>query len=354
MSYPIWSRRFWIRSLIAAVLVLTALSGLAQEEPPSLSERITIRNTSRAAVFDSRTFSGKRTAIPYWDKGHLVSWNIEAFAPDASRVRVYDGEGRQTGDATIWFPGTTRVLITSATMSRNGGIIASGIAARSDGVNAGFIVHTDQTGSVKDVIQTGDFGPHAVCEAPDDSVWAFGMRSWDESKNAPKPGNALRQFRFDRGEVSSYLPEMMFAGAAPYISTSYLRCLSDRVVAYSGATNTYTDLHYEGSGEPRIAQIQSPGGSALVGFAASESGDVFGYFARVDWGPIGDRKPENGLYVLHTRDFSSRASWVSVKFKNPSDRVAGLYGIDGSTLIVRQVADPAGRYTLRWFSLLSQ
>jgi streptogramin lyase len=102
----------------------------------------------------------------------------------------------------IWFQGSQRVLIYSTTATSDGRIIAAGKAEKADGEAAPFVALTDLAGKVTTVIQTKGFAPMNICQAPDGTVWSFGGTGYDEHSE-PNPGDTLRHFDFQKGEIGS-------------------------------------------------------------------------------------------------------------------------------------------------------
>jgi len=70
------------------------------------------------------------------ENSHLISRDIETFQPGVANVRLYDKSGTKVREAAIWFPGSQRVLIYSATATSDGRIIAGGTAEKADGAAA--------------------------------------------------------------------------------------------------------------------------------------------------------------------------------------------------------------------------
>src|ERR1700732_892303 len=108
-----------------ALFLSSQLSLRAQDARPVVHPKV-LSDSTRRAVFDSGAFYGPSTPLPQWDNGYLVSREVETFQPGVANVRLYDTSGAKVREAAIWFPGSQRVLIYSATATPDGRIIAAG------------------------------------------------------------------------------------------------------------------------------------------------------------------------------------------------------------------------------------
>ncbi len=237
------------------------------------SSTTTLTRSDAHVIFDQTAFFGPETPLPRWANGYLVSWTVETFAPDSPNVRLYDKTGTMVRSATVWFPGSTRVALTSATTGPHGQIVASGEADRSDGARPRFIAFVDAAGKMT-AIQTGDFDADEVCAAPDGTIWSLGDTGWDSRAHHPKPGETFRHFDMQRGQIGAYVPRSTFPDRpAPY-ELSYIRCGAAEVAAYS-PTGVFIEMSY-GSNAPRVYKASMPTGYLLAGFAIQDPTRVFG------------------------------------------------------------------------------
>src|SRR6266550_9252517 len=127
------------------LLIASQINLRVQDARPSVYPKA-LSDSSRRVVFDRSAFFGESTAMPNWENGYLVSREIETFQDWTSNVRLYDQSGKHVREAAIWFPGSLRVVIYSATATPEGRIIAAGDAEKSDGTAAPFIALTDLNG----------------------------------------------------------------------------------------------------------------------------------------------------------------------------------------------------------------
>jgi hypothetical protein len=238
-------------SKLAESILLLGLSTLSTILAVSLRAQ-----DAKRVVFDKGAFFGTSTPLPRWDNGYLISWEIETFQAGTPNVRLYDSSGNQVRTASIWFPDAARVLVYSASATSDGRIVAGGSAEKQDGTAAGFIVRTDLGGKITDVIQTRGFGPLNVCQAPDGTVWSFGGTGFEYQSSQPKPGDTLRHFDFDKGEIASYLARSSFL--KPEIQAG-IRCSADEVIAYSPNAKAYIEMKYGGDA-PQVYHADSPSG----------------------------------------------------------------------------------------------
>jgi hypothetical protein len=331
-----------------ALFMASNLGLRAQEDGPGVHSKA-LSDSTRRVVFDSSAFVGASAAFPQWDNGYLVSREVENLDAAAINVRLFDKSGSKVSEAGIWFPGSVRVLIYSATATSDGGILVGGKAEDARGADAPFIALVDRTGKMTDVIQTKGFAPANTCQAPDGTVWSFGGTGYDEHSQ-PKPGDTFRHFDFRKGELSSYLSRSSFPKnlhPGPDV-LAYIRCSADEVVAYSASAQEYIEMKYGGNG-PHVYVAKVPPGVRLVGFAVTGSKKAYGYFSR---GSIG------GLYYLIFDQVTETATWAPVKdtvgvYTMPGG-ISGLWGADGNSLIVSRAEDAAGVTALHWATLVDQ
>jgi hypothetical protein len=297
-------------------------------------------------VFDQTI--GPSTAKPHWDNGYLVSHDIGTFQAGTQNVRLYDGSGNQAVAASIWLPGAVRVLIYSATATSDGRIIAGGSAEKLDGTGASFIARTDPAGKVTNVIQTPGFGPLNICLAPDGTVWSFGGTGFEDKSSKPKPGNTLRHFDFQKGEVASYLARSLFPNYPRPETTAGIRCSADEVVVYSPNAYVYIQMKYA-SDAPSAYHTEEPVDRHFGGLAATGSKKIYGYFFKTDKG---------GLYYLAFDETSKTAQWLPVTgaagILTTPGVITQLYGADGDKLLVSRAEDPTGVAALHWVAVVDR
>ena len=333
-------KRKTILIFVLAGFVWPGLTLRAQNKAPVAYPK-GISDANRRVVFDSTAFNGEGLALPRWDNGYLVSHEVESYQAGKSNVRKYDASGQLVLEAAIWFPGSQRVLIYSATVAADGKLIAGGKAEKSDGSFAPFIALVDSAGHLTDVIQTLGFAPLNVCQAPDGTIWSFGTPGYND-QSEPNPGNTLRHYDFRKGELGSYLARSTFPRRPSPGVLSYIRCSSDGVVAYNTPTQQFIAMQY-GDGAPHLYQAHSPPKLRLYGFAAANTGNVFGFFSRGGTG---------GLYFLALEESANSAQWIEVPGTvgeyTKAGVVVGLWGSDGDQLLVSRGDDPAGQLGLHW------
>ncbi|MGB6623260.1 MAG: hypothetical protein WBE43_00610 [Candidatus Acidiferrales bacterium] len=302
-------------------------------------------------VFDATAF-GPGTPMPHWDHGYLVSMNSEIFAPGSSNVRLSDKSGAMVRSATVWFPGSERVSLTSAAVGPQGEIIASGEADEADGTRARFIASVGASGKMT-AIQTGAFDPDLVCAAPNGTIWSLGSTGWDGTIHHPKPGETFRNFDMQRGQISAYIPRSTFPDKPEPYALSYIRCDANEVVAYSPYANLYIEMPY-GADRPRIYKASMPTDYRLIGFAIQGPKQVFGLLQKyVNYNV--DDSGLNGLYSLVYDEKDMTVQWVplagAVGSYKTSVLPTRLWGVDGSDLVLSHSKDIAAPGSLHWDSV---
>lgn len=333
--------------LCTAVLVfsLVQLRLSAQE-----SSTITLTRSEAHVLFDQTALFGPETPMPRWENGYLISRRVETFAPDSPNVRLYDKTGTMVSSATVWFPGSERVALTSATAGPHGEVIASGEADRPDGARARFIASIDAAGKMT-ALQTGDFDPDLVCSAPDGTIWSLGGTGWDSATHHPKPGETFRHFDMQRGQIGAYVPRSTFPDSPGPYELSYISCGANIVAAYS-PTGVYIEMSY-GSDSPLVYKANLPAGYQLSGLAIQGPKRVIGLLQKYVKYNL-DNTGVNGLYSLDFDDANSTALWVPVPGAAGGYATPGmptrLWGIDGDNLVVSHSQDVAPG-SLHWDSL---
>jgi len=299
-------------------------------------------------LFDSSAFGGGPT--PYSDRGYLISRRIESFSPGTPNVMLYGKDGQKVREAAIWFPESTRVAITSAAVTPDGRIVASGEADKADGTRAPFIVLTDLSGKITGAIQTKDFYPTNVCVAPDSTVWSFGATWWDSANHRPLPGDLLRHFDFEKGQLAGYIPQPTFPEPLSHDNPTLMRCASTQVAIFSGPENTYILMPYEGK-VPRLYDAPTPAGQSLIGLAIPGSGNAYGMLINRE---RADDQTQ-GLYLLELDETAKAVRWAPVTAavgpRTSAVTVVRLWGTDGDYLVVSRSQDPAGVAAVHWATL---
>jgi hypothetical protein len=296
-------------------------------------------------MFDSSAFNG--VPIPHWDKGYVISRNVETFASGTPNVFLYGKDGNLVRRGEIWFPESLRVAITSAAVTADGKIVASGEADKANGTRAPFIALTDLSGKVTDAIQTTDFYPRNVCVAPDNTAWSFGGTWWDEVNQRPLPGDLLRHFDFRKGQLAGYIPRSTFPESSSPDSPTLMHCTSTGVAIFSGPQQAYILMAYQDAG-PHVYDAAPPAGLMLMGLGLLGPGDAYGLLIHRG----GPEDPRQGLYSLRLDDTAKAVRWVPIEGGvgpgTSPGTVVGLWGSDGEYLVLRRAKDPAGIAAVHW------
>jgi hypothetical protein len=310
-----------------------------------------LSETENRIVFDSSFLSGPSTAMPSWDRGYMVSWEIETFLPGSINVRLYSRTGQKVREAAFWFPESVRIRLTSAAVTSDGRILASGTADKADGTSAPFIALTDLAGRITDVIQTQGFYPGRTCAAPDGTVWSFGSTGYDAASK-PRPGETVRHFDFQKGQIGAYIARSEYPDRARPDVLAFIRCSENGVAIYSPSGGNYVEIDY-GSGTPRRYRSEIPAGLSLTGFAFIASKETFGYLEN-------QRSREDssqGIYTLDFDEAAKTARWVRVDSTGGGPTGSGvrsLWGADGEHLVLSRGGDPAGQAGIHWATPLDR
>jgi len=238
------------------------------------------------------------------------------------------------------------VLIYSATVTPYSRIVVGGTAEKIDGTAVSFIAMTDLSGKLTDVIQSEGFGPSNICLAPDGTVWSFGGTGYDDQKRTePKPGNTLRHFDFQKGEVGSYLPRSLFPSYPRPENMARMHCSTDGVDVYSPRLNLFIRMDYDKA--PQLYHTKGePTGLQFDGFASTDRNNVYAHFYKLG---------NAGIYSLTFDETSKSATWVpitnTVGSVGTPGVISALWGADGDKLLVSRGEDSAGMIALHWASV---
>ena len=302
-----------------------------------------LSDSIRRVVFQGEAFFGEGQAMPRWSNGYLVARRVQTFQAGVPNIRLYDQNGNRVGEAAVWFPESQRVLIYSVAINPSGQIVAGGSANKADGTIVPFISLSDVNGKLVSAVQTVGFGPMNICLAPDGTVWSFGGTGYDEHSQ-PKPGDTLRHFDLQKGQIGSYLPRSTFSPtlrSGPDVRAQ-IQCSAEGVTVYSFSAAAYFEMKYT-EASPHLYHLVAPPELKLIGFATTGPKQVYGFFSRSDFG---------GLYYLAFDESGKPVSWLPVKgtvgpLTDPGV-VSGLWGAEGDKLILSRADDSVGVQAVHW------
>ena len=335
----------------ALALNLCGLVVLAQERTIAathVSPEPALGETHSRVLFGREAFFHDGP-IPYWSDGYLISTKTESFSPGTPNVILLGRNGSKSAEVSFWFPGSQRVVITSAALSHHGGVLASGEADKADGTRAFFIAFANSNGQVTNVVQTGNFHPRDVCEAPDGSIWAFGGMMWDTVKRERLAGNVLRRFDLKKGETASFVPGSVFTPKMQADEASHIRCTSEAIFVYSNPANMLIELPYKAEA-PQIYDVSRPEGLEVITFAVIGPHEMYGGLAS-----LGADNGKGGMYTLAVDEKAGSGHWQPVKgtvgrFTDEAT-VSSVWGFDEGNLVISRGGDPAGITALHWVSV---
>ena len=333
------------RTILPALGVL--LSGALYVYGQTNSPTKTLSAPVRRVAFDREAFFGEGQAMPHWSNGYLVARRVETFQPGIPNVRIYDQDGHRVREAAIWFAESQRVIIYSVAVTAKGEIVTGGSTHKADGTTVPFISLSDASGNLVSVLQTIGFGPKNICLAPDGTVWSFGGTGYDEASQ-PNPGDMLRHFDLQKGQLGTYLPRSTFSSklsSGPEIRAQ-IDCSGDAITIYSSTAGAYIEMKYTDA-SPRVYDVAPPPELKLIGFAICGPEQVYGSFSRSDFG---------GLYYL-TFDLAGKpVRWSPVqgtvgRLTDPGV-ISGLWGAEGNRLLVSREDDSIGVQAVHWTQVI--
>jgi hypothetical protein len=268
-------------------------------------------------------------------------------APGEANAELFDSEGKLISQARIWFPEALRVFLFDVSPLRNGGAVAGGQAETTEG-STSFLGKTDASGSSASVLRLQTFIPGRVCQGSDDTIWVFGRDPEKESAN-DLTYLLVRQYSFEKGLLSSYLPResialrkhAMVGGGGP--NGSFLVCGENQISFYLNQTNEYIQINPDTQTLQRWKMDMAPLAQAKVtGFAVTENGRVYASLYELE--PASERKT-HGLFELRAEPEKEIATWVAVTGTLNSHREGEavakgtfwrLWGAEGNDLIIGQ------------------
>ena len=281
--------------------------------------------------------------------GYFARVTGETTAGEAN-AELFDKEGKLINQARIWFPEALRVFLTDVSPLRNGGAVASGQAETTEG-STSFLAKTDASGSSTSVLRLQTFIPGRVCQANDDTIWVFGRDPEKESAN-DLTYLLVRQYSFEKGLLSSYLPResvalqthAMVGGGGP--NGSFVDCGENQISLYLNQTNEYIQINRDTQTLQRWTMDMAPLAQAKVtGFAVTENGRVYASLYELE--PASERKTR-GLFELRAEPGKGIAKWVAITGTLNSHREGEavakgtfwrLWGAEGNDLIIGQQFD---------------
>lgn len=344
------TRRVVVELIVLATMICFAgrvvAGGTNRTGAAENSEGRALAQEHRRVIFDPVALDG---VAARWDKGYLVARVPQITHPTANAVILYAASGGKVREFNFWPEGATRVLIRSAAVTPDGGVVIAAGADRRDGTSESFLAFGDAAGTIIRTIPTSPYVPGSVCVSPQGEVWTFGWSGW-ERPSSPM----LRRYDVQRGEVASHLPLSIFERgklnpAASLFPGALLTftCTADRVVIYSETGGEYIEVDYATETASRWKIGDSGDGLMLAGpwMAVTSSGDAFALR-----GTLAPQPGElRGLYYLERDESSRTVRWRSVEGQlsrtHSGSGVLALLGADGDALVYISTDD---RSAVRW------
>lgn len=306
-------------------------------------KRVLPPNTGRSVVMTEPFMPD--LPMPIWDKGYLVSRRLMTKVAGTPNVWLYNAKGDLVREGAIWFPDSTRVILSHAAVTSDGRIVVSGFAEHGTSIQAFFIAWTNKSGTVTKAIRTNPYVPMQLCVAPDGTAWtAGGIRS--DSQKDRNAANVLRHFDPTRGLIESYLSQSTLGSREPAGSAGperevYFACDARRVVFYSGVSNQYVELMIPNHEIRRWNIEKTIHDFSLEGLALTASGEVYPSLHSQ-----GNPSVKEGLYHLQRDNSPMAVRWVREEVMSPTSNALKpfgyLHGADGD-LLVHSVSQDGNR-----------
>lgn len=311
--------------LVVAITILWAFHPvLAQQVSPDYSAE-----AHRTAVYAGALHVGE-WQYQRWDNGYLVVWRMES-SPSVPSVAVFDRDGTLIREVVVWLPGSVRVQLSDATVTKSGRMVVSGGAANSGGAIANFIVEFDPNGKIEHVVRTSPFVARRLCSISDDNVWAYG---WDRTGARTGAYRMLRNYSFDKGQTEALLERtslpknLLMTGNM--LSDIGLKCNDSEVVLFLAQTGELIQ-HKLGVADHllRYKLPQLPEEVIITGYALTDDGEFFASMAE---------KSRPSIHALShlQKTANNDTRWVPVKqpaVNGQEQRSLRLLGSDGDSLV---------------------
>jgi hypothetical protein len=261
-----------------------------------------------------------------WQNGFLVATEVET-----GTVVVHGRDGNLKVRAKVSLP-KARTVLYSASMSREGKLIASGTSFSEDGKVAPFIAFISDKGNIEQLVRPENFGAIAVCFAPDGSFWALGRSVASTFQEIP--GHAILRRYSPKGELlQAALSIDSFPNHRkdkdPHPATmSHLAATPSGVALYSGIADEYIEVS-ESTGEVRRwPGVQRRAEKVLVtGVAVTSSGVT--YLSTQE-----SNRAQGDADTVVYRLNKQTGAWSRVD-QASADAKVYLQGADGEELVVR-------------------
>jgi hypothetical protein len=328
---------------------VTSGQELSEQDLPTLSPAL------HAALYPEVMCGG--CILPVWDHSYLLHLEIDR---DPAVVTMYDKNGKKMLEARMEPPDAAKASVRAAGITRTGGIVAIGGGIMTDGSSQRFIAKSDPSGRIVQSVRIGgDFYPHEVCEAGDDTVWILDESpcryDLDYRYVSDDEKNVLRHYSFEKGLLGSFVSldsisesrDVSLQIAHP--RKSFLRCGKDRVSVLLWAAGQYIEVDSSSEKVTRWNVAVSSGVKEKPGgFAVTDDGRKF--VGLSDFNDQ-DNLRTTGLYELKADSGTPVATLVPVAgtiTKYDPSKIAPdgtffyLWGADGNELVMQRQGDGWG------------
>ena len=212
-----------------------------------------------------------------WRWGHFIAWD-KVEQPEG-RIAVYNPSLILEKVLSFRIDHADSISIVSADMTRDGKVVASGLARQSDGARARFLALITKEGEIARMVRTEPYLPQYICAADDGNVWTVGEEWLGPGKVKQNDYAVLREYNFHTGLVRGVLEREQFHGervafGGP-VHAAILRCDGRTVRLYSDVTHQWFEYDTD-SGILAEADIEafSNNLTSATGLAVTSTGKV--------------------------------------------------------------------------------
>ena len=222
------------RSFLFPILLLLVAAPLSAQKTANL-------RTEQSEVLGDMTNIDAGFPFFQWRWGRLIAWSKREQTE--GRVAVYSPSLMLEKVLSFRIDQADSVAIVSADMTRDGRVVASGLARQSDGTEARFLALITKEGKVEHVVRTEPYLPQFICADDDGNVWTVG--DWYLQTGGLKQNgfSVVREYNFSVGLLRGIVERERFHGTRVSfggpIHAAILRCDGPTVRVYSDVTHQW-------------------------------------------------------------------------------------------------------------------
>ena len=271
-----------------------------------------------------------------WRWGHFIAW--DKVEQHEGRIAVYNPSLTLEKVLSFRIDHADSISIISADMTRDGKVVASGLARQSDGTEARFLALITKEGQIASIVRTEPYLPQFICADDDGSVWTVG--DWYLGTGGLKQDafSVVRKYNFSAGLVRGVVERERFHGVRVSfggpVHAAILRCDGRTVRVYSDVTHQWFEYDKD-SGILAQADIEtfSNNFTSATGLAVTSTGKVFLSIQNMK------SVEQTRIFELTPTAADAKRHWRPVagsECKLPGPCILEILGIEDGRLILKE------------------